>query len=48
MSFNVVKFLLLPIISVKEVRKIMLANPENFDKKVLTIIMLSLVAFKQY
>ena len=48
MSFKVIKFLLLPIISLKGVRKIMLANQENCDKKVLTITVLNLVVAKQY
>ena len=48
MSFKVSKFLLLPIISSKGVRKIMLANQENSDEKILTIITVSLVVVKQY
>ena len=48
MSFKVSKFFLLPIISLKGVHKIMLANQENFDKKTLTNTMDSLVAVKQY
>ena len=34
MSFKVSKFLFLPIVSLRGVRKIMLANQENFDKKI--------------
>ena len=48
MSFKVSKFLLLPIISLKGVRKIMLANQENSDKKILAITIVSLVFIKQY
>ena len=46
MSFNVSKFLLLYIISLKGVRKIMLAIQENSDEKILTIITVSLVVVK--
>ena len=48
MSFKVSKFLLLPIISLKGARKIMLVNQENSDRKILTITMVSLVVVKQY
>ena len=48
MFFKVIKFLLLPIISLNGVRIIMLANQENSDKKILKITMLSLVVVKQY
>ena len=48
MSFKFSKFLLLPIISLKRVRKIMLANQQNSDKKILTITMVNLVVGKQY
>ena len=47
MFFKVSKFLLLPIISLRGVRKIMLANQEN-SKKLLSITMVSLVVVKQY
>ena len=46
MSFQVSKFLLLPIISLKGVRKIMLVNLENSEKKILTITMVGLVVLK--
>ena len=48
MSFKVNMFLLLPIINLKGVRKIMLANQENSDKKNLTITVVSLIVVKQY
>ena len=48
MSFKVSKFLFLLIISLKGVRKIMLANQENSDKKILAITMVSLSVVKQY
>ena len=48
MSFKISKFLLLPIINLKRVRKIILANQENSDRKILAITMVSLVFAKQY
>ena len=48
MSFKVSKFLLLPTISLNGVRKIIQANQENSDKKILTITMVSLVVVQQY
>ena len=48
MSFKVSKFLLLPIIGLKGVRKVILANQENSDRKILAITMVSLVFVKQY
>ena len=43
MSFKVSNFFLIPIISLKRVRKSMLAYKKNSDKKILKITVMSLV-----
>ena len=48
MSSKISQFLLLFIISLKRVHKIIPANQQNCEKKILTVTMVSLVVVKQY